>query len=794
MNKQNLLALLLTFLFFGSLSAQNSKEQAELTIEKIMQDPIEWVGSLPDDIYWGQDNKTIYFKWNPKGKPVKPLYKIIPGESTKPIKVSHEEKTKLPPESAKKNKAESKMTYSENGKLLLYHIKDKTTKVLLHTDQNIHSPNFTHSDKGITFMMDGSFFELNLANKSLKQLVNFKAEKEPNGKSEKSDKEQWLQDQQMEMFEVIKRRHKNKVYRDSLEKEELERPKTIFTNGAYARNIKLSPCERYITYNLYKRGNSKNTKVPHYVDQSGYLNIENARSKVGGNQGNYTMHIYDKREDTVYSVMTENIPGITERGKYLEEYQNKVNNDQPRETHVYGPHWSDDGRKAFVTIRSEDNKDRWIALLDISSGKPEILNRQRDEAWIAGPGIGRSGWGEQTGWLPDNKHIWYQSEASGYSHLYIQNIKTKEIKALTKGKFEVYNPKISNDNQNWYFTANKVHSGERHFYKMSLMGGKMERLTFREGRNDVTLSPDERYMAIRYSYANEPWELYFKKNTPEEESQKLTNSLTEDFQEYDWKEPQFITFQAEDGASVPARLYKPETTEKSNGAAVIFVHGAGYKQNAHKWWSSYFREYMFHNLLVDQGYTVLDIDYRGSAGYGQSWRTSIYRHMGGKDLSDHIDGGEYLIDKHNISADKIGIYGGSYGGFITLMGLFKHPGFFGAGAALRAVTDWAHYNHGYTSNILNTPTTDSLAYRRSSPIYFAEGLSDPLLICHGMVDDNVQFQDVVRLTQRLIELGKENWELAVYPVERHSFREPESWTDEYKRIYKLFEENLRDKH
>jgi len=125
-----------------------------------------------------------------------------------------------------------------------------------------------------------------------------------------------------------------------------------------------------------------------------------------------------------------------------------------------------------------------------------------------------------------------------------------------------------------------------------------------------------------------------------------------------------------------------------------------------------------------------------------------------------------------------------------LMALFNEADNFACGAALRSVTDWAHYNHSYTSNILNTPVLDSMAYKRSSPIYFAEGLDDPLLMCHGMVDPNVQFQDIVRLTQRLIELGKDNWELAVYPVEPHSFKEPASWTDEYKRIFKLFNANL----
>jgi dipeptidyl aminopeptidase/acylaminoacyl peptidase len=249
-----------------------------------------------------------------------------------------------------------------------------------------------------------------------------------------------------------------------------------------------------------------------------------------------------------------------------------------------------------------------------------------------------------------------------------------------------------------------------------------------------------------------------------------------------------VTFKARDNADIYARLYKPKNP---NGAAVIFVHGAGYLQNAHKWWSSYFREYMFHNLLADKGYTVLDLDYRASAGYGRDWRTGIYQFMGGKDLTDNLDGAKFLTDQHGVDAKRIGIYGGSYGGFITLMAMFTTPDAFAAGAALRPVTDWAHYNHGYTANILNAPVMDSLSYAKSSPIYYAEGLKGSLLMCHGMVDVNVHFQDVVRLSQRLIELGKDDWELAVYPMEDHGFVEPSSWTDEYKRILKLFETKLK---
>jgi dipeptidyl aminopeptidase/acylaminoacyl peptidase len=403
---------------------------------------------------------------------------------------------------------------------------------------------------------------------------------------------------------------------------------------------------------------------------------------------------------------------------------------------------------------------------------------------VGGPGSNRKGW-------INEEQFWYHSESSGYSHLYLAHAGTAQIQQLTSGKYEVQEAALSNNKKHFYITTNEVHPGEKHFYRLPVTGGKAEKLTTLTGNNEVSLSPDEKWMAILYSYSNKPTELYMQELGKEKTMVQVTNKAQSDeFKTYAWKDPEVISFKASDGADVYARVYQPANPDPKK-PAVIFVHGAGYLQNAHKWWSSYFREYMFHNLLADQGYYVMDIDYRGSAGYGSSWRTGIYRHMGGKDLSDHVDAANYLNKTFGVDKNRVGIYGGSYGGFITLMAMFNEPNHFAAGAALRPVTDWAQYNHGYTANILNEPFNDSIAYRKSSPLYFAEGLKGNLLICHGMVDVNVHYQDAVKLTQRLIELGKNDWELASYPMEDHGFVEPSSWTDEYKRIFKLFETVLK---
>jgi dipeptidyl aminopeptidase/acylaminoacyl peptidase len=534
--------------------------------------------------------------------------------------------------------------------------------------------------------------------------------------------------------------------------------------------------------------------VPSYVTESGFTEELPARTKVGAVLPVQELFVFDTGKDTVFAIKTDSIPGIHDLPDYLKDYPTvyKEKSKKPplRPVNFVNTAWSPSNNYAVVEARAQDNKDRWLLLLNGETGKLSLLDRQHDEAWIGGPSA--SGLPVfNSGWLNDQT-FWFQSEVTGYSHLYTVNVITKEKKALTSGNYEVQKTELGGSKKYFYLTTNEVHPGEQQLYRLPVTGGKAERLTTLTGSNLATISPDEKWIGILYSYSNKPWELYLQPNNPsiKKPVQITTLAQSEEFKSYNWRDPELITFTARDSVKVPARLFRPAQQPDSK-PAVIFVHGAGYLQNAHKWWSMYFREYMFHNLLADNGYTVLDIDYRGSAGYGRDWRTAIYRYMGGKDLDDIEDGAHYLVKEFGINPKHIGVYGGSYGGFITLMALFKKPSIFEAGAALRPVTDWAHYNHGYTSNILNEPFSDSIAYYRSSPINFAAGLQNHLLICHGMVDVNVHFQDVVRLTQRLIELGKDNWDLSVYPMEDHGFVEPESWTDEYKRIFRLFETWLK---
>ena len=814
--------------FLAAFLLLSAAAQAQLTVDYIMKDP-KWIGTSPTNVFWAQDSKSVFFGWNPTAQVADSNYRFALG-STEPVKAGYQETLKAGAiANGIYNSTNTQMVYTNRGDLFLVDLKTGATTRITQTDDFESNPKFVGNNEWVVYNKNQNLYGWNTKTGITAQLTSFRAGADAAafggfaggagggrqggggqgfggggprpvggapvqgaGVAAGQTQDAWLQKNQLALSTILQERKEKRTLRDLFLKSNKDNDtlKTISTGDKSVQNILISPDGRFVTYRLMTAPAqaSKGTIVPDYLAESGYTSDINGRTKVGNALPRYESYVYDKQKEAVYQIATDSLPGITDQPDYLKDYPQRRMVPRPRPVQIAGPFWNEAGTAAVVDIRSQDNKDRWIMQLNPETGKLSLIDRQRDEAWIGGPGI--SAFGPTVGWV-NNDLLYFQSEKTGYSHLYTHDIKTGTRKALTEGKYEVQNLVLSKSKQYFYLLTNEKHPGKQHWFRLKTDGSKKEQITQMDGGYEVSLSPDEKWIAYRYSYINKPWELYIQENAPGKNPVQVTNKAqSEAFKSYAWRDTKITTITARDGQPIYTRVYDPKPGTK-NGAAVIFVHGAGYLQNVHYGWSSYFREQMFNNLLADKGYTVIDIDYRASSGYGRDWRTGIYRFMGGKDLDDEVDAAKWLTQTMGIDSNRIGMYGGSYGGFMTLMAMFTQPNVIKAGAALRPVTDWAHYNHGYTANILNEPVNDSIAYAKSSPINFAGGLKNHLLICHGMVDVNVHFQDAVRLNQRLIELGKENWEMAVYPVEDHGFVEPSSWADEYKRILKLFETYLK---
>lgn len=777
---------LLSFLFLLSafhLFSQEVPNTSSLKIEEIMAGD-DFIGHQPENFRWSLDGTSILFDWNRYQQPGASTYAYSMKQQTIDSVTTEFYKTSGEYNGKGTHPIE---IYSWQGNLYRYDRSANKTEVIFKTASTSSNVQ-RNADGNCAFFQNGmGFYVYCIEERSIKQLVQFEK-----GEASKEPEKNYMEKEELALFQFLREEAATKEWQDNQDEAFSSEIPKIYLGESSVSNIQMDGTGKFITFRMDDAAETTNTHVDHHISADGHTYAQPARAKVHDEDASHKLGIYDIANDSTYFVDFSTLPDIRKKPSYLSQFYDDTSKlyTKDRKIIMHKLIYSDNGKRNVLDIRSYDNKDRWIVEVNLKDGSIRLLDHQHDEAWIGGPGI--SGWNMVSGtlgWI-NNNTFFFQSEVTGYSHLYSMGIDAKESVQLTKGNWEVYEAQLSSQKDRFYITANKNHPGNREFYHLMLNSNELVPILTTDGYHEVVISPDEKTLAVRYSGKTSPWELYVADNKKGASLKRITHSTTKAFEQYNWYAPEVITYSASDGEKVHARLFTPENASK-NGAAVIFVHGAGYLQNAHNYWSSYHREFMFHNLLRDNGYTVLDIDYRASEGYGRDHRTAIYRHMGGKDLSDQVDGRQFLIDSLGIDPNRVGMYGGSYGGFITIMALLTEPGKFKCGAAIRSVTDWFHYNHEYTSNILNYPSSDPKAYKQSSPIYFANNLEDHLLMLHGMVDDNVQFQDVVRLSQRFIELGKTNWEMAVYPVEPHAFRKTSSWVDEYRRIYNLFDQELK---
>ena len=765
----------------STLTAADRDPSFQLTLEHLAQD-FRAFGLSPRDITWSPDGATAYFRWREdpaSGQlPDEDPFYAVDVAGTKLRLVDDVEAQRIPTPNIAWSSARDLAAWSRDGTLFVWTPAAGSRAVFTSAEAlgdlrvATNGSRVQFSTRGFTMRGDdqGDLWSYDVERDHVRQIaLAVMNEKEP------AEQKTWLEEQQLELVDIVKKRKDFDEREKSIaRKREPFRPQEVpVEEGARLFQLQLSPDGRYVTFLWQKKpSEEERTSYMEFVELTGYATEKKARPKVGEAIAEYKMGFL--RVDPTLALDDIEV-------SWLDDGIEK-------ETVIHGPFWNPQGTHAALQILSMDHKERWISLVDFDSGTVTHLDHQTEEAWMGGPlveGRWRPGFLE---WLPDGTAFGFGSVESGWAMLNLVNV-DGELTQLTRGEWEVRRAELSPDGTTWYLTTSKEHPGEEQLYHLPARGGELVRITGNEGKVQATPSPDGSRLALRFESPELLPDLYLAPNAEGAEWKRITKSGTDDFYRYAWIESEILHYPDKAGNTAWAKIW--ERPQNANGAAVVYAHGCGEcAQGVDKGWTRVSAT-LYANYLYQKGYVSASVDYRGSSGYGHANRTYAYRQMGISDIDSALPLLDILVERHGVDEGRIGVYGGSYGGFFTLMSLFRHPGKYRAGVALYPVTDWAHYNQGYTSRILNgTQLTDPDAYRRSSPIYYADGLEDALQIQHGLVDDNVQIQDSFRLAQVLMEKGKD-FDLVVYPMEDHGWDEVSSRLDSYKRMTRWFDLHLK---
>ncbi len=420
--------------------------------------------------------------------------------------------------------------------------------------------------------------------------------------------------------------------------------------------------------------------------------------------------------------------------------------------------WSPDSKTLLINWNGRDYKTRRILLADRETLDLTELYQEHQEPFF---------WHLDALWSPDGGSIYITSEKDGYRHLYNLPGSGGAPRQLTSGSWDVLSLHVPEKGGRIVFAASEHHPLEYHLYTMLPDGGAPKRLTSTPGTYSGTyyreaVSDDGRYVAARFSQFLTPPDLVVVDVRKASES-RITHSPLPAFDSVTRIEPEYFSFtNREDGVPLQGFMVKPAHFDpKKKYPAVLSCIYANIAKNE---WISY--DLLDTYMANEMGYIVVRIDFRASVGYGRDFHYGYYQKMGVIDAGECVSAAEYLRSLDYVDDDRIGLWGSSYGGFLTLMTLFTHPGVFHSGAAWKPVTDWHNYTDDYTAQRLGRPVEFPEVYEATSPIYHVDGLEDNLLIVHGMADDNVLFQDTVQLVQKLLEAEK-TFDVMFYPRATH---------------------------
>jgi len=462
------------------------------------------------------------------------------------------------------------------------------------------------------------------------------------------------------------------------------------------------------------------------------------------------------------------------------------------------PQWLDRARLLVHRV-AEDNRTRELLVADVPSGQTRLLYREVDPTfWSLGfvapdPNVS-----------PDGRFVAFVSDRDGWDQLYLVPTAGGEARRLTSGRYEVRHLSWSPDGRVLAFDRSlEDQPGVRHL-SVAVLGSdpgaaRLVDVTSGRGTNTAPVwAPDSKRLVYQHTDPQNSPDLFLTEMSPAASpGRRLTDSMPAGVDRSGFVEPQFVHYRAPDGQQVPAYLFVPKGLDRTTRhPAIVWIHGDGINQNYDGWHveRNYAVYYSFHQYLLQHGYVVLAPEYRGSIGYGRAWRQAVYHDVGGKDAEDAAASVDFLKTLGYVDADRIGVWGLSYGGFFTLIAMADHPTAFRCGIDVAGSVDYRMWYEdpggAWVVARMGTPQEQPAVYDKAAVIDRVTRIARPLLILHGTADGNVPYIESVRLIDVLLKAGKPI-DFMMYPGEFHYFQRAHVLRDAWTRAAAFFDRYLQ---
>jgi dipeptidyl-peptidase-4 len=451
--------------------------------------------------------------------------------------------------------------------------------------------------------------------------------------------------------------------------------------------------------------------------------------------------------------------------------------------------WLADSRRVAIERLNRVQNHLDLLFADAGSGKCETVLTEQDKYWINLPGVGFGpAANDDLHFFADGKRFLWSSERSGFRHLYLYDLTGKQMAQLTRGDWQVDNVvKVDEQGEAVYFVSTQKSPIERQLYRVSLSGGEPVELTHEHGTHGVSMAPDGKHFLDTYSTAMTPPQQRLYNSDGSLVGTIEENRVTE-LESYHLQPEEFFTVPGADGTPLEAAMIKPAGFDASQRYPVIvYLYGGPHGQEVRDAWRG--STFLWNELMAQKGFVIFTVDNRGMAGRGHNFETPIYHHFGSVELADQLAGVKWLSRQPYVDSTRVGIWGWSFGGYMTCMAMLRGGEVFKAGFAGAPVTDWRRYDTIYTERYMGTPQENPEGYRDSSPVNFAAGLKGKLLIAHATGDDNVHFSNSLALEEKFVTAQKYA-EFLVYADRGHGIGDSAARIHVFNRATQFFVENL----